>query len=247
MKIIASYNIKGGVGKTATIVNLAYLAAADGHKVLLCDLDPQGSATFYFRIRTHKKQTGQKLLRGRKKLDKFVMESDFENLEILPANLSYRSLDILLNKETKSKHILKNIFKSYQKTYDLILLDCPPNITLLSENIFYAADLILVPIIPSTLSIRTYDQLLDFFKQEKIKRSKLIPFLSMVEKRKKLHTEITEDLLNHDKHFLRSMIPYSANIEKMGINRKPIAAEIRSTAAKQAYLDLWQEVTELLQ
>ncbi len=247
MKIIASYNIKGGVGKTASIVNLAYLAAADDHKVLLCDLDPQGSSTYYFRISTHQNQTGKKLLKGRKKLDKYVMESDFENLDILPANLSYRSLDILLNQETKSKHILKNIFKTYETTYDLILLDCPPNITLLSENIFYAADLILVPIIPSTLSIRTYNQLLDFFKQEKIKRSKLVPFLSMVEKRKKLHSDIAEELLSHDKRFLKTIIPYSANIEKMGILRKPIVAETKHSAAKQAYVELWQEITTFLE
>ncbi|WP_419661135.1 putative cobyrinic acid ac-diamide synthase [Desulfosarcina variabilis str. Montpellier] len=94
MKSIALYSIKGGVGKTAACVNLAHLAARKRGPTLLCDLDPQGASTFYYRIQPKRKYNSRKFLKGGKKIDKAIRGTDFENLDLLPADLSYSNLDI---------------------------------------------------------------------------------------------------------------------------------------------------------
>ena len=97
MKIYATYNIKGGVGKTTAAVNLAYLSAADGYRTLLWDLDPQGAASFLFRIKPRVKGGGKALIRGTKALDDAIKGTDFENLDLLPADFTYRNMDLLLD------------------------------------------------------------------------------------------------------------------------------------------------------
>ena len=96
VKIFATYNIKGGVGKTTAAVNLAYLAAADGHRTLLWDLDPQGAASFLFRVKPRVKGGGKALIRGTKALDDAIKGTDFDDLDLIPADFTYRNMDLLL-------------------------------------------------------------------------------------------------------------------------------------------------------
>ena len=187
MKIIALYNIKGGVGKTATAVNLAYLAASEGYRVLLFDLDPQSAATFYFRIKPKLKKGIKKLISNAQVIDKRIKGTDYEGLDLLPSDTSMRKMDLLLYGAKKNTKILRSILEPMKNQYDLLFLDSPPNITLVSENIFYAADYILVPVIPTPLSLRTFEQINRFFMKKKIDTAKIIPFFSMVERRKKVH------------------------------------------------------------
>ena len=98
MKVFATYNIKGGVGKTSAAVNLAYLAARDGQRTLLWDLDPQGAATFLFRIKSGVSGGAKALVRGRTGMDAPVKETDYENLDLLPADFSYRNMDLALDR-----------------------------------------------------------------------------------------------------------------------------------------------------
>jgi cellulose biosynthesis protein BcsQ len=240
------YSIKGGVGKTATCVNLAYLAAEIGKPTLICDLDPQGAASYYFRIKPSKKHSGKKIIKNKKKLDDNIKGTDFENLDLLPSDLSYRNLDLILDKAKKPKSRLQEMLASYQGEYDYIFLDCPPNITLVSENVCRAAQIILVPVIPTSLSLLTYEKLTKFFKKHQYQISKIISFFSMVEKRKKMHQELMMELQQLKNPFLKTIIPYAADVEKMGIYRKPIFQFRRTSPASQAYRDLWKELTKKL-
>ena len=109
MKILATYNIKGGVGKTATAVNLAHLAAKAGHRVLLWDLDPQAAATFTFRIRPRVKGGGKALIQGTRSLDAAIKGTDFDGLDLLPADFTYRNLDLLLDSARKPERKLARL------------------------------------------------------------------------------------------------------------------------------------------
>jgi chromosome partitioning protein len=247
LKIVALYNIKGGVGKTAACVNLAYLAAAERVPTLLLDMDPQGSASFYFRIKTSKKFNTKKLLKGKKKIDKNIKGTDFDNLDLLASDISYRNLDIMLDDLKRSKKQLRYILAPFGSEYEYIFIDCPPNITLVSENIFFASHYLLVPLIPTTLSMLSYSKLCQFFINHSLPSEKILPFFSMVEKRKKMHREIMEKYHERNKEFLKTCIPFVADVEKMGIFRKPIVAFKPNSVASQAYQQLWQELKKMTQ
>ncbi|NTV98226.1 MAG: ParA family protein [Chlorobiaceae bacterium] len=241
MKTVALYSIKGGVGKTAAAVNLSWLSSGPHSPVLLCDLDPQGASSFYFRIRASKKFTGEKFLKGYKKICGNIKATDFENLDLLPSDFSFRNLDIELSEEKKPMRKLRKNLLEIGENYRYLFFDCPPNLTLLSESVFSASDVILVPVIPTTLSIRTYNQLLRFFESNRLDTSKILAFFSMVESKKKMHRDMIAQL-QEIPGFLHSTIPYSTDIEKMGIYRAPLNAVRPSSSSSKAYLALWEEL-----
>lgn len=246
VKILSVYNIKGGVGKTAASVNLAYLAAQAGWRTLLCDFDPQGASSYYLRIKPEDSMKPKKLLKGGTFAHKQIKESDYPNLDLLPAHLDYRHFDLLLDKQKKSKSRLRAFFEGFEEDYDLVVIDAPPNITLLSENIFQASDLMLIPVIPTTLSLLTYEQIRTFFKTESISARRLRAFFSMVEKRKTLHRETVEKMLAEDSHFLAVEIPMASVVERMGPERAPVPVFAASSPAAQAYSELWRETAAIL-
>ena len=244
MKILASYNIKGGVGKTATAVNIAHLAARDGRRVLLWDLDPQAAASFLLRVRPRVKGGGAALIKGSRDLDAAIKGTDFERLDLLPADFTYRNLDLVLDATKKPTQRLARLLRPLAAEYDLVILDCPPGISLLSESVLHAADVLLVPLIPTTLSVRTLDQLSEFISGFDGQRPKVLAFCSMIDRRKRLHLEIAERLPAERPDVARTVIPALSLIERMSVERAPVTAFApRSTAARQ-YAALWAEVAQ---
>jgi cellulose biosynthesis protein BcsQ len=240
MTTIAIYNIKGGVGKTATAVNIAYLASLENN-TLLCDLDPQGGSSYYMRARPKKKYGAKQLLKGGNKLENSIRGTDFQQFDLLPADLSLRNLDIELDNKKRSRTRLQETLEPFQASYPHIFLDSPPNITLLSENIFLAADLILIPLIPTSLSMMSYEKLLDFLTEEGFDTQKVLPFFSMVEKRKKMHRGFVKE--NAGKRpFMKTTIPYSSEVEKMGIYRAPLPWKQPGSIVGKQYKCLWDEL-----
>jgi chromosome partitioning protein len=242
MKIVALYSIKGGVGKTSSAVNLAYISACNGHRTLVWDLDPQGASSFYFRIKPKLKGGSKDLIAGKRELDGLIKGTDFENLDLLPADFSFRNLDLVLDAKNKPTQQLKKLLKPLAAEYDFIFLDCPPNISLLSEAVFKASDILLSPIIPTTLSLRTLEQLKEFVEDNNLHDLTLIPFFSMADRRKKMHRDIMENLVKDHPEILNTAIPYASDIERMGLERKPLGGFIHKSPSRDAYSALWQEM-----
>ena len=239
MTTLALYNLKGGVGKTAAAINFAYLAAADGLKTLLWDLDPQGSSSFYLHVKNDKSES-EKLFSGKLDIKDAIKDSGFENLWAIPADISARNMDVILDDAKQSKKKLKSLLNSL-RGFDLVILDSPPGISLVHDNVFNAADYILMPNIPTTLSIRSYETVAAYFKENELDKTKLKCFFSMVDHRKTLHHETLQSFYNN-KLFLKNYIPYLSDVEKMGVHQQPLFEFAKSSYAAQCFRNLWSEV-----
>lgn len=242
MRCVALYNLKGGVGKTAAAVNLAYLAAAHGIRTLLWDLDPQGAASWYFHGEPEPLAAKQ-LLAGGSALARLVKPSPYRNLALIPADFSYRYLDILLKKVEPPREALKRLLKPFAREYALAVLDCPPSLSHLADNIFVAADRVLVPVVPTYLSLRAFEQVQDYFRHQGFEPRKLRPFYSMADRRRSLHRELIEHPPPLMARRYAAVIPYASSVERMGEHRAPLAAHVAAEdPALLAYAELWLEL-----
>ena len=242
MQIVAVTNIKGGVGKTTTAVNLAYLCAAAGRSTLLWDLDPQGAATHILRCAPGEHASAKKLVAGKRELPELLVPSGYERLDVLPADLSYRNFDVHLSARKHPTERLLKMSRSLREVYAVLFLDCPPGISLLSENALRAADAVVVPLLPTPLSVRMLVQLRDFVAASGWSDLALIPFFSMVDRRKSLHHEVIAGTRAQFPELLATEVPYWSEIERMSLRRAPIPSYSPRGAAGQVYSALWTEI-----
>ena len=242
MKIVAVTNIKGGVGKTTSAVNLAYLCAASGHSTLLWDLDAQGAATYTLRGESHERVSAKKLVAGKRELPELIVRTAYERLDLLPADFSYRHFDVHLSARKHPTERLLRMSRSLRERYAVLFLDCPAGISLLSENVLRAADAALVPLVPSPLSLRMLTELRDFVAHQGWTGLELLPFLSMVDRRRSLHHEIAASARLEFPAMLAAEVPYWTDIERMTQRREPLPALAPRSAAAQIYVRLWQEI-----
>jgi len=246
MQIIAFHNVKGGVGKTSAAVNIAYLASQEGIQTLVWDLDPQGAATWF--LSEDNPQSARKigpLIKGKSPIGDYIRSTPYPKLELIPAHRSARSFDIKLN-QSGSGNELKQWLKSLSEETAVVILDCPPSLSELAEQVIGTANAIYVPIIPSKLSLQSWDQIKGFAKEQKVKPKRLRPFFSMVDRRKTLHRDLTENPTKTLPTALNTVIPNASAIERMGEAREPLELMDRRSKAARAYRDLWQEIRSSL-
>jgi cellulose biosynthesis protein BcsQ len=241
-RVVALYNIKGGVGKTSASVNLAWLAAAGGDRVLLWDLDPQGAATFLLRIKPKVKGGARKLVGEKGDVRALLKGTDNELLDLLPADFSYRNMDLELGEVKRPTQGLARVLAPLAGDYDYVFMDCPPAISLASESVFGAADVLLVPLIPSPLSLRTFDQLHRFVTSEVANPPRILAFFSMTDGRKRLHREVVADVTASHAGVLTAAIPAASDVERMALHRRVLAQSAPRSRAAAAYEALWSEL-----
>jgi len=241
MKIVAITNIKGGVGKTTTAVNLAFLCAAGGRATLLWDLDPQGAATYILRCEPNEHASAKKLVAGKRELPELLVPSGYDKLDVLPADFSYRNFDVHLSERKRPTERLLKMSRPLRASYEALFLDCPPGISLLSENVLRAADAVVVPLLPTPLSVRMLSQLRDFVVDNGWVDLALLPFFSMVDRRKSLHQDVIASTRQQFPEMLTTEVPYSSEIERMSLRRAPLPSYSPRSVIAQIYSALWIE------
>jgi cellulose biosynthesis protein BcsQ len=242
MKIVAVTNIKGGVGKTTTAVNLAYLAATAGQATLLWDLDPQGAATYTLRCDAATHASAKKLVAGKRQLTELLVPSGYPNLDVLPSDFSYRNFDLHLSARKHPTERLLRMSRSVRDAYATLFMDCPPGISLLSENVLHSADAVVVPLLPSPLSVRMLAQLRSFVQEKQWSDLALLPFFSMVDRRKSLHQDMIASTREQYPELLSTEVPYWSDIERMSVRRAPLPAYAPASPSGHIYSALWQEI-----
>jgi chromosome partitioning protein len=237
MKVVAVYSTKGGVGKTTTAVNLAWEAARD-FRVLLWDLDPQGASTYLLDVKPKLKGGIEALVAGKTTTRSVVRPTTNRRLDIIPADAGYRELDLVFDAAKKSAERITRILAPVAHDYDVVILDCPPGESVVAQNALYAADLVVVPLVPSPLSLRSLDQV-RMIVAEAEHPSPLLAFLSMVDRRKTAHREAVRDLPRAHAEVSNIVVPSTVVIERMGTERAAVAEYAPNTESARSFSELW--------
>ena len=248
MKKIAVYNIKGGVGKTTTSVNLACFLARAGLSVLLWDLDPQGGSSYFFSRQNENAHTHCRLF------DKYITIYDVIHSTVsyeidLISNDPYFS-DMFINKASKiasinfgNHELFSETLKEVNDDYDVCIMDCSPGRFLIHENIFQAADLLLVPNVPAPLSVYCNTMLMDSLQKEE-PHCRILSFYNMVQLHKNLHKQYLDNRHNEGARMLNNYIPFYSDIELITHTRESLFHSVKESRATGFYHTLWLEICE---
>ena len=187
----------------------------------------------------------RRLLKRRNRLAEAIKASDFPGLDVVPADFSLRSLVLALNRLGDPLARLRRLLRPMRDEYDLVFVDCAPGVSLVSDAVMRASDLVLVPTIPTTLSLRTYTQLLRHARARSLDAS-IVPFFSMADRRRRLHRDIMVDFARRTPECSRIYIPYATEVEQMGPRRMPVTAFAPASAPARAFERLWTQIAPRL-
>tara|TARA_B100002052_G_scaffold272223_1_gene273716 strand:- start:127 stop:927 length:801 start_codon:yes stop_codon:yes gene_type:complete len=251
-KIISIINQKGGVGKTTTVINLAAGLSMKGKKILVIDLDPQGNATTGLGLSntSSSDNTIYSVLNGNKKIAEVIQHTSFENLNLITSNVDLSGLEVETAGDSrrafKLKDELSSILNDSRASYDYILIDCPPSLSLLTIMALVASDALVVPLQTEFFALEGLTQLMKTI--ERIKNN-LNPELSirgilltMYDRRNKLSSEVEKEARNYFKEKVyQSIVPRNVRLSEAPSHGVPVLIYDKSCPGSKSYFNFTEE------
>lgn len=240
MAVIAVYSVKGGVGKTTLAVSLAWSAATTScRRTLLWDLDPQGGSGYLLGLEPGKRMQAAGILSREVDPARAIRPTGIDRLDLLPADDSLRGLDSLFQRLGKRRRLAK-LLEELSATYERIVLDCAPGLDETSAQILRAAGLVVVPLPPSPLARRALETIRDELSRNHKRHPPLLPVLSMVDARRRIHREVHAEFPDWP------VIPMASQIEQIAVRRAPIGTFAASSEPARALERLWAGIERRL-
>ena len=251
-KIISIINQKGGVGKTTTVINLAAGLTLKNKKILIIDLDPQGNATTGLGL-SNIDQTSNSIyqvLTGAKKIEDAILKTKFSNLDIITSNVDLSGLEVETADDGRRAYILKEKLGTYlnnsRGSYDYVLIDCPPSLSLLTVMALVASHSLLVPLQTEFFALEGITQLIKTIERIKVGLNPDLQIrgiiLTMYDKRNKLSSEVETEARNFFKDKVyKNVVPRNVRLSEAPSHGMPVIFYDRSCPGSKSYVSFTEE------
>lgn len=250
--VIAIANQKGGVGKTTTAINLAGALAEEGHRVLLVDMDPQANLTagVGINLNTVAQSMADVLADGRATLSEVILPTETAGIDVAPAHIDLASTEGELFTALGRESILREAMRDAAAVYDYVLIDCPPNLGLLTVNGLVAADSVIIPVQTQYYAMKGLNNLVKVISAIRHKLNRDLRILGLLPTFYDGRTNLARDMLDElrivgDHHVFTSIIRTSVKLGEAPLVGRPITAYAGSSEAARTYRELAREVIEL--